>query len=81
MNRSSNVAICSLSSVKNVLSWHTHGAVGNHLCCGARGAVVQGSQLSRGIEGGESAEHSLPPPTNPRLESATFGLQVRLSIH
>ncbi len=40
--------------------------------------------LSRGIEGGESAVHSLPPPTipaNPRLELATFGLRVRLSNH
>ncbi len=34
------------------------------------------------IEGGESAVHSLPPPTipaGPRLELATFGLRVRLS--
>ena len=40
--------------------------------------------LSRGIEGGESAVHSLPPPTIPacpRLELATLGLQVRLSNH
>ncbi len=40
--------------------------------------------LSRGIEGGESAVHALPPPppptipADPRLELATFGLQVRL---
>ncbi len=42
---------------------HTPGAVGSYLCCGARGAVgdlAQGSHLSRGIEGGESAVHSLP---------------------
>ncbi len=40
--------------------------------------------LSRGIEGGESAGYSLPPPTipaGPRLEPTTFGLQVQLSNH
>ncbi len=45
--------------------------------------LAQG-QLSRGIEGGESAGHSLPPPTipaGPGLELATFGLRVRLSNH
>ncbi len=38
--------------------------------------------LSHGIEGEESAVHSLPPPTipaGPRLELATFRLPVRLS--
>ncbi len=33
---------------------------------------------------GESAVHSLPPPTipaGPRLELATFGLRVQLSNH
>ncbi len=61
---------------------HTHGAVGSHLCCGVReqlGArcLGQGSHLSRGIEGGESAVHSLPSPTipaRPRLELTTFRL-------
>ncbi len=43
---------------------HAPGAVGSHLCCGARGAVgvrclAQG-HLSRGIEGGESTVHSFP---------------------
>ncbi len=38
--------------------------------------LAQG-HLSRGIEGGESAVHSLPPPTIP----ATFELRVRLSNH
>ncbi len=45
--------------------------------------LAQG-HLSRGIEGGESAVHSLPPPTipaGPRLEPATFRLRVRLSNH
>ncbi len=45
--------------------------------------LAQG-HLSRGIEGGESAVHSLPPPTipaGPRLELATFGFRVRLSNH
>ncbi len=45
--------------------------------------LAQG-QLSRGIDGGESAGHSPPPPTipaGPRLEPATFGLRVRLSNH
>ncbi len=40
--------------------------------------------LSRGIEGGESAVHSLPPPTipaGPRLKLATFRSRVRLSNH
>ncbi len=35
--------------------------------------------LSRGIEGGENAVHSLPLPTipaGPRLELATFALRV-----
>ncbi len=38
----------------------------------------------RGIEGGESAVHSLPPPTipaGPRLELTTFQLWVQLSNH
>ncbi len=45
--------------------------------------LAQG-HLSRGIEGEESAGHSLPPPTIPaglRLEPATFGLRARLSNH
>ncbi len=45
--------------------------------------LAQG-QLSRGIEGEESAVHSLPPPTipaGPRLELATFWLRVWLSNH
>ncbi len=65
---------------------HTPGAVGSHLCCSAQGAVggSVGNQghLSRGIEGGVSVVHSLPPPTipaSPRLELTTFGLRVRLS--
>ncbi len=61
----------------------TPGAVGSHLCCGAWGAFgvwcfAQGN-LSRGIEGGENAVHSLPLPTipvGPRLELATFALRV-----
>ncbi len=45
--------------------------------------LAQG-HLSRSIEGGESAVHSLPPPTiaaGPRLELAIFWLRVRLSNH
>ncbi len=45
--------------------------------------LAQG-HLSRGIEGGESAVHSLPPPTipaGPRFEPAAFGLRVWLSNH
>ncbi len=41
------------------------------------GALLKG-HLSRGIEGGESAVHSLPPPTipaGPRLELATLGYE------
>ncbi len=40
--------------------------------------------LSRGIDGGETAGYSIPPPTiptGPRLELATFVLQVQLSNH
>ncbi len=82
------LCIYPIQSAHTHSSEHTPGAVGSHLCCGARGAVgvqclAQG-HLSRGIEGGQSAVHSLPPPTipaGPRLELATFGLRVRLSNH
>ncbi len=42
------------------------------------------NHLSRGIEGGESAGHSLPhlqSLPDLRLKPTTFGLQVRLPIH
>ncbi len=51
-------------------SEHTPGAVGSHISA-APGeqlgvwCLAQGSHLSRGIEGGESAEYSLPPLTIP----------------
>ncbi len=77
-----------------VVSTHTHssehapGAVGNHLCCGTWGAVGGSVSCSRaprhGIEGVESAVHSLPPltiPAGPRLKLTTFQLRVRLSNH
>ncbi len=76
-----------------VVITHTHredtpGAVGSHLCSGTRGAVGGSVPCSvapqSGIEGGESAVHSLPPPTILAvlgLELATFGLRVRLSNH
>ncbi len=39
--------------------------------------LAQGSHLSRGIEGGESAGHSLPPPTIPaRPETRTRNLWI-----
>jgi len=67
---------------------HTPGAVGSHLCCGARGAFGGLLPCSRGlrhtIEGGESAVHSLPPmiiPAGPRLKLATYRLRVQLSNH
>ncbi len=45
-------------------SEHTPGAAGSHLCCGTRGAVGGSVPCSRaphrGIEGGQSAVHSLP---------------------
>ncbi len=54
-----------------IQSAHTHsthkhtGALGSHLCCGARGAVGGSVPCSRaprrGIEGGESAVNSVPP--------------------
>ncbi len=67
---------------------HTPGAVGS-IYAAATGEqlgvwwLAQG-HLSRGIEDGESAVHSLPPPTipaSPRFELATFRLRVRLSNH
>ncbi len=55
-----NPSKCTHTAVK---SENTHAAVpGEQL--GVR-CLVQGSHLSRGIEGGESAGHSLPPPTIP----------------
>ncbi len=60
--------------------------MGSHLCLGAWGAVGGSVPCSRaprrGIEDGERAVQSLPPPTipaSPGLELATFGLWVRLS--
>ncbi len=59
---------------------HTPGAVGKHLCCGAGeqlGVRCLGSHLSRGIEGGESTGHLLPPPTIPAgPETQTHDLWV-----
>ncbi len=61
---------------------HTPGAVGSHLCCApweqlGVWCLAQGSHLSRGIEGGESAGHSLPPPTIPAgPETQTHDLWV-----
>ena len=45
--------------------------------------LAQG-HLSRGIEGGESTVHALPPPTipaGPRLKPTTLGLGVKLFNH
>ncbi len=69
-------------------SAHTHTAVNTHPeqwaavyavvpgeQLGVR-CLAQGSHLSRGIEGGESTVHPLPPstiPAGPRLELTTFG--------
>ncbi len=44
-------------------SEHTPREVGEQL--GVR-CLAQGSHLCRGIEGGENARYSLPPPTNPQ---------------
>ncbi len=75
------------SKVHTHSSEHTHTVNTHPEQWAAIYAVVPGEQLgarclaqghlSRGIEGGESAVHSLPPPTIPvslRLELATFGL-------
>ncbi len=46
--------------------------------------LAQGSHLSRGIEGGENARYSLPPPTIPagaEIRTPQPQLQVRRSIH
>ncbi len=56
------LGICALSINSSKLHTHTPGTVGRHLCSGALGDSVH---LSRGIENGESAVHSLPPPTIP----------------
>ncbi len=52
--------------------------------------LAQGSHLSRGIEGGESAGYSLPPPTIPagpetrthdlRVTSPTLSIRPRLPL-
>ncbi len=60
---------CAHTAVNTHTPWTLPGAVGSHLCCGAREqlgvqCLAQG-HLSRGIEGVESAVHSLPPPTIP----------------
>ncbi len=58
----------------------THTAVNIHTHAAAPGEQLrvraQGSHLSRGIEGGESAGHSLPPPTHARPETRTHNFQV-----
>ncbi len=61
---------------------HTPRVVGSHIAAapgeqlGVR-CLAQGSHLSRGIEGGESAGYSLPPPTIPaRPETRTRDLRV-----
>ncbi len=64
---------------------HTHTVNTNPEQWVAISAAAPGEQLGvRGIEGGESAVHSLPPPTiaaGPRLELAIFWLRVWLSNH
>ncbi len=43
--------------------------------------LAQGSHLSRGIDGGESAVHSLPPPTIPAgPETRTHNLWITSQI-
>ncbi len=67
---------------------HTPGAVGSHFMLREQlglQCLAQGSHHGHDIEGGERALdiHSphLQSLTDLRLEPATFGLQVRLSIH
>ncbi len=66
------------SKVHTHSSEHTPGAVGSHFYAAAPGeqlGVLAQRHLSRGIEGGESAVYSLPPPTiaaSPRLELANL---------
>ncbi len=59
-----NPSKCTLTAVNTHLEqWAAHiAAPGEQL--GDR-CLAQGSHLSRGIEGGESAGYSLPPPTIP----------------
>ncbi len=86
--------VCAFGGVKcraQILSMghHTWSYVTWVICAAAPGEQLgvrcpnQG-HLSRGIEGGESAVHSLPPPTThagQRLELAIFRLQIQLSNH
>ncbi len=73
-------------------SEHTHNVnttrtVGSHLCCGTRGAVGGSVPCSREPQSwfwGWRERCTFTPPTipaGPRLETATFGLWVRLSNH
>ncbi len=77
------------SKVHTHSSEHTH-TVNTHpeqwaaIYAAAPGEQLGVRCLAQGIEGGESAVHSLPPPTIPadqRLELATFGYRVQLSNH
>ncbi len=69
------------SHTHTAVNTHTHIAVNTHREHTPRAAgglvLVQGSHLSRGIEGGESAGYSHLQSL--RLEPATFRLQVQLS--
>ncbi len=79
-----NPSKCTHTAV-NTHHEHTSGAVGSQ-CCGARAAVgdlVPCSRVSPHIEGGESAVHSLPPPTIPagpqtRTKSNSLSIRPRL---
>ncbi len=74
-------------------SEHTHTAVNTHpeqwaaINAAAPGeqlgvqCLAQGSHLSRGIEGGESAGHSLPSPTPFDYESDSLTIRPRLPCH
>ncbi len=78
--------ICALHLTRP--SAHTPGAVGNNAAAPGEQLGVQclapGSQLSRGIEGGENLRYSLLTPTIPagaEIRTHNLRLQVRRSIH
>ncbi len=68
----------------NTHTVNTHPEQWSAIYAAAPGEQLGVRCLAQGIEGGESAVHSLPSPTipaGPKLEPTTFRLRVRLSNH
>ncbi len=76
------LCIWPIQSAHTHSSEHTHTVNTHTRSSGQPFMLRRPGSASRGIEGGESAVHSLPSVcTVPRLELATFRLRVRLSNH